>query len=240
MTPEEFSNSFDTLLDSFTHRASFGEASSKSDLKVDEYEKSVLLTLAQEEVALSLYTGRNSSGNSFDETEELRRYLSSLIKEAELEPLTKEEGQDFPIGISTNSKFFQLPSNLWFITYESINISNGKCAGMTSMDVYPATQDEYNRIKRNPFRGANDRRALRLDLSDNQVEIVSKYTATKYYIRYIRRLKPIIVAPLDGLSIDGVGTVSPCELPASIHKRILERAVDMAIQRGSINKSNNN
>ena len=47
------------------------------------------------------------------------------------------------------------------------------------MDVYPVTQDDYNKTKRNPFRGANDRRALRLDLSDGVIEIVCIFTLSR-------------------------------------------------------------
>ena len=238
MTAPEFSSGFDTLLDSFAHSAAFGKDSSLQDMRVDEYEKSVFLTKSQEEQALSLYSGRNSSGNSFDETEELRRYLSDLIEEAELSPLSSTSGK--PIGIDSSSKFFTLPENLWFITYESVIISDGKCENTTTLDVVPVRQDEYHRIKRNPFRGANDRRALRLDLSENNVEIVSKYNVTQYYIRYLRRLKPIIVAPLDDQSIEGISTVTECELPVFLHQRILERAVDMAVARIQRTRNNNN
>jgi len=117
MTLEEFSNSFDTQLNSFAHTAQFGDISSKADIVLDEYEKSVFLTKAQEEVALGLYNGRNSLGESFEETEELRRYLSNLIEEAELTPIVSSNGK--PLGISSKSKFFTLPDDppVWFITY---------------------------------------------------------------------------------------------------------------------------
>lgn len=46
MTTEEFSNTFDTLLNSYNSNAVFGEAASKQEIVLDEYEKSVLLTQA--------------------------------------------------------------------------------------------------------------------------------------------------------------------------------------------------
>ena len=242
MTTQEFSSSFDTLLDSYAHQAIFGKDASEADLRFDEYEKSVFLTKAQEEVALALYNGRNSSLEGFEETEELRRYLSNLICEAELDPIESSNGK--PIGLNSKSKFFTLPDGtgtlpaVWFITYEAATVSDGKCENTTSMEVVPVKQDEYHRIKKNPFRGANSRRSLRMDLSEGMVEIISEYTVTKYYIRYLRKLNPIIVATLDDQSIDGINIVTECELPDYLHQRILERAVNLAIQRGKINNEN--
>ena len=239
MTREDFSNSFDTQLNSYAHTASFGDDTSKVDIRLDEYEKSLFLTKAQEELVLSLYNGRNSSLQGFEETEELRRYLSNLIEEKEINPIETSDGK--PLGMESSSKFFTLPEDLWFITYESVIISDGKCENTTSMEVVPVRQDEYHRLKKNPFRGANDRRSLRLDLGDDNVEIVSKYTVTKYYIRYLRKVKPIILVNLsDGLEIQGESTASDCELHESLHERILEMAVMMALQSKGYNVSKNN
>ena len=240
MTLEEFSNSFDTLLNSFARTAQFGDAANKADVSLDEYEKSVFLTRYQEELALSLYNGKNPLGEGFEQTEEIRRYLSNLIKEAELTPIATSDGK--PLGIESNSKFFTLPADLWFITYEGVIISNGKCEDSTSIDVYPVRQDEYHKIKKNPFRGANDRRALRLDLSEGNVEIISKYTVTKYYLRYLRKLKPIVLQNFtnEGVSVDGVSTATDCELPSFLHQRILEGAVMLALRSKGININTEN
>ena len=92
MRRNDFSNGFDTLLNSFAHSAQFGNANSQADIALDEYEKSLFLTQAQEEEVLSLYTGKNVNREAFEATEELRRYLSTLIKEAELSPITTSNG----------------------------------------------------------------------------------------------------------------------------------------------------
>ena len=229
MTLEDFSNEFDTLLNSYLKEGNYGEDTSKLDVRLDEYEKSVYLTKSQESLILSLYNGRNSSLQGFEETEELRRYLSSLVKEGNLDPITNS--QDIPIGIDSNSKFFTLPSDLWFITYESATISDSGCSSINSIEVVPVRQDEYHKIKKNPFRGPNKRRALRLDLSDGIVELVSTHTITKYYLRYLAKLKPIILVALsDGLSIENLTAATPCEVHESLHRRILEQAVIMVLQ----------
>ena len=237
MTREEFSSGFDVLLDSYSKISSFG--TNNGDIRLNEHEKSVFLTQAQEEETLSLYTGKNVAGEGFEKTEEVRRYLSTLIKEAELSAIETTNGK--PLGMESNSKFFTLPEDLMFITYESVEISDGKCDDMTNLDVIPVRQDEYHKIKRNPFRGANDRRALRLDLSDGVIEIVAKFNVTSYYLRYLRKLRPIVLVNLgDEQSIEGVSTVSECELPEMLHQRILDRAVMLALQSRGYAKENNN
>ena len=230
MTNKEFSDLFDTLADSYAFHAAFGEQSSDFALALNEYEKSFYLTKAQEELVLGLYTGKNSSGEPFEATEEQRRYLSSLIEEDTLSPITTTTGH--PLGIDSSSKFFTLPDEVWFITYESVVLEEGKgkCDGMAKLDVIPVTQDEYHKIKRNPFRGANDRRALRLDLSDNVIEVVCKYPVQSYYLRYLKKLTPIVLEDLpDGLTIWGEGEETECTLHESLHPMILDIAVRTAV-----------
>lgn len=237
MTIDEFSNSFDTLLNSYALISNFGEETSKQTITLDEYEKSVLLTKAQEEIVLNLYNGKNPYGEAFEGTEELRRYLSNLITEKSLKPITNTSGT--PLGLESKSKFFTLPEDLWFITLESVVIDNSKCDAETIMKVYPVKQDEYQAIRDNPFRGANDRRALRLDLSEGNVEIICKYMIAIYYIRYIKKVPPIILEDLpNDLTIEGKSEASNCILHEALHQKILDKAVQLALQsRGyNINK----
>jgi hypothetical protein len=239
MTTSEFSDSFDTLLNSYNTQAQFGNEASKREITLDEYEKSVFLTKAQEELVLSLYTGKNSYSDSFESSEEVRRYLANLVEEVKLKPITNTQG--IPLGVTSTSKFFTLPEDLWFITLETVAVSDSRCPSRT-LKVYPTKQDEYLSIRDNPFRGANDRRALRLDLSEGNVEIICKYTVSEYYVRYVAKLYPIILTDLpDGLSINGVDYQMGCTLHEALHQKILERAVTLALQSKGYNiqKENN-
>lgn len=240
MQLKDFSNGFDVLCNSYYSNAAFGVDHDGAAPAFNEYEKSVFLNKAQEEIVLGLYSGRNLQGEGFEQTEELRRYLSSLVEEEELEPVSASNNR--PKGIDKDkSKFFSLPSDLWFITYESVDISDSTCAGHSTQDVYPVTQDEYHKIKRNPFRGANFRRALRLDLGNNKVEIVSKYTVNKYYLRYLKKLSPIVLTELDSdVEIEGKSTPQECLLPDILHQRILARAVLLALQSKGYLRNNEN
>lgn len=229
MTLEEFSNEFDVLINSYSTPEAFGHQ--LSPLVFDEYEKSVYLTNAQEELVRQLYTG----ATGFESTEQIRRYLSNLIKSDTIDTQVYEE------GVSDNSYVAQLDDELMYITYESaVFDGEEKCIGGKRVQVIPVSQDEYHRIKDNPFRRSNSRKVLRLDLGDNRVELISEYPLLKYYVRYLRRPYPIILTDLkEGLSINNETESKQCELSPDIHSLIVQTAVTSALQsRSQGNKSN--
>jgi hypothetical protein len=97
--------------------------------------------------------------------------------------------------------------------------------------VYPVSQDELYKILKNPFRGPNNSRVLRLDSCYNVVELISNYNIENYIIRYVKKPNPIILCNLeDGLSINGLSSESECMLDSSLHRTILDRAVALALQ----------
>ena len=227
MTTEEFSNEFDTLLNSYSVINKFGKEENPSTIELDEYEKSVFLTKAQEEIVIDLYSGKNPLGDSFEKTEEVRRYLSDLIK-----TYTTTEKKTGYVGLSKTSIFFELPKDLWFITYESAGLEDSRlgCMNGKEISVVPISQDDYFRISSNPFRGSNKKRALRLDNGNGIVEIVSEYNIDRYLVRYIARPDPIILTDLpDSLSINKLSKKTECKLNPVIHRAILEKAVKLAI-----------
>lgn len=226
MTCSEFSNEFDTILNSYSVNNTY-EENQKADIILDEYEKSVFLTRAQEQLVIELYTGKSQSGEGFEGTEQLRRYLHTLIKTSILND--KLTGY---IGLSTTSAFYQLPKDLWFITYESVifNDDTLKCTKNNTALVVPITQDEYFKVSKNPFRGPSKNRVLRLEADNKIIELISKYNIDTYLVRYIIKPKPIILTDLSTeLSINGISTKSECELNPVFHRAILERAAQLAI-----------
>lgn len=225
MTTQELSNEFDTLLNSYSTVPPYGDEN-KLDITLDEYEKSVFLTKAQEEIVVESYTGKNQFGESFERTEEIRRYLSDLVKTVVLSD--KLTGH---VGLSKTSMFFQLPEDVWFITYESATLKDERlgCLDGEEATIVPVTQDEYYRIAKNPFRGPSKGRAVRLDIGDGVIEIISDYNIDKYLVRYLSRPKPIVLVDLSELSVNGIKVRTECELNPVIHRAILERAVRLAI-----------
>ncbi len=87
MTNREFSDSFDTLLNSYASQATFGDQAAASEIVLDEYEKSVLLTQAQDKVIKSYFESHtNELGQGFDDSSRRQVDFSSLIKVATLSP----------------------------------------------------------------------------------------------------------------------------------------------------------
>lgn len=213
MTTQEFSIEFDIL---------YNNLASNTAPPLNEYEKSVLLTKAQSDIVIELYSGRNNLGLSYESSEEVRNYLKGLL--IELTSYISEENI-FEEGQQSYTKL-TFPSNIMFITRENLN----------GVPVIPISQDEYNRIKDNPFKGPSRRRALRL-MQSNQIVLWFKLPSAKdytYTINGIRHPHPIILDGIDDptLTIEGMTTDTPqeCDLDASLHRMILDRAVLYAKQ----------
>lgn len=91
MTIQEFSDSFDTLLNSYNIQGQFGEGASKQSITLDEYEKSVLLTQAQDIIVKSYFDRNlNQQAQGFDDSERRQIDFSSLITKCTLSSWTVE------------------------------------------------------------------------------------------------------------------------------------------------------
>ena len=126
-----------------------------------------------------------------------------------------------------------------FITYESVKLESkdDSCINNKVIKVQPVTQDEFHKIKENPFRGANDNRALRLDIEGNIVEIVSNQNIKEYLVRYVKRPSPIILVKLEPtLSIENKQEITPSEVNPILHSKIVNYAVRLALQSKSIGR----
>ena len=225
MTCEEFSLEFDLLYNNIMSNKAPG---------LSEYEKSLFLTQAQESIVLDIYSGKY--GDSFERTEETKSYLNILIKQKEYIGI---DGTDETSIISegdkldTRSVFITLPEDLWFRTGETATIIDNsyKCHSdsLREVTVLPVTQDTFVRTKRSPFRGPNEKRILRLDSTNKQVELISNYEIHSYTIRYLSRPEPIILVQLpQGLTIGGKASPQTCLLNTAIHRAILSKAVLIA------------
>lgn len=207
---------------------------------LNEYEKSLVLTEAQEMIVTGLYNGTAGS-MTFEQTEEVTAYLAALVDQVAIEEKrASSEGSDeetakMPLTVSKDSYLFEIPSYVMFITYENCTIADDSFCGdkhERTVAVVPVTQDEYHRTSRNPFKGSNTNRVLRLSHSDgtNRLsELISKYGITSYNVRFIRKPSPIVLENLPkGLSIDGVNDCTECKLPPFLHRKLLMQAVSLA------------
>lgn len=158
---------------------------------------------------------------------------------------TQEITQTFDIGgtdikpLVEESKFYKVgeDDDLMFITYEEVKFSDkdDACVNGAYAAVYPVTQDEFWKTYKNPFRGANQRRVLRLDAGNNIVELVSKNTIGKYIVRYLKHPQPIVLTDMpDEVSVFGQQNEMHCMLDKQCHNKIVEIAVNMALRTKSI------
>lgn len=231
MTTQEFSNMFDTLLNSYNTEAMFGEASSKANIVLDEYEKSVLLTQAQDYIVKSFFDRTlNYQGQGFDDSTRRQVDFSTLIKVGNAEP--SEEGTPF----DSRGKLYTMPDRILFILNERVVI-NGK-----EYVVVPINYKEYDRQMSKAFTQPLKKQCWRLFQNDSNTDFLAEVIPykgseiTSYKIRYIERPTPIVLTNIssDGLDIDGVSAVTECTLNPILHMDILNKAVELAItSRGS-------
>lgn len=232
MTVEEFSNEFDILASSYRRFKALDQKEELDSLEFNEYEKSVYLTKAQEQIVKELYLNQ-ATGESFESNEQLRRELEQLVTQLTYTESTKGELLN---DNKYNHTSYILPENCLYIVYEQVSWdSEDKCLSSKIADVYPVTHDEYWRIRNNPFRGPNSKRVLRLDNGNRGIELISNGTIGEYIIRYLRKPEPIILTTLPDETIDGINTPQTCKLSESIHRNILERAVRLALTSKAIN-----
>ena len=225
MTCEEFSLEFDLLYNNIMSNKAPG---------LSGYEKSLFLTQAQESIVLDIYSGKY--GDSFERTEETKSYLNILIKQKEYEGIDRTDENSMKSEgdkLDTRSVFITLPEDLWLRTGETATIIDHsyKCHlnNLREVTILPVTQDTFVRTKRSPFRGPNEKRILRLDSTNKQVELISNYEIHSYTIRYLSRPEPIILVQLpQGLTIGGKASPQTCLLNTAIHRAILSKAVLIA------------
>ena len=209
-TSEEWSVNFDIL---------YNNISSNQAPGLTEYEKSVFLTQAQEAVILDLYKG--TSGDAFETTEEVTRYLSSLVKTHEFDNVSTT------YNITAGSKQYVIDisavENLWFVTYQSGSIAIGD--NTRDVIVVPSRQDSLFKDLNNPFKGPNKNKVLAIS-EEGDITLYSKYTISTFYIKYLKRPNPIVLEDSE-MPVNGIEGFE-VEIPESLHNQVLYKAVQIA------------
>ena len=225
MDVQELSNLFDTLLQPYITKDVLGE---QNTLAFDEYEKSIFLTKAQEQIVLELY-------QELEQSEENRKYLSNLIKTGNYVPVGEQD--EALINNIFKSYKVEIEDSVLFMIYEQCTLSDeNNCINGRIVSVVPTIHDDLDKVLKNPFKSPNNRKVIRLDF-DNKIELISKYSISNYKVRYLKKPNPIILVKLEDLNIDKKQEVSNGETNPILHERIVQRAVQLAVQ--SKVKSNN-
>lgn len=200
---------------------------------IDMYEKSLFFTQAEEAVVLEL-------APLYDSDEKVREALRNITVNSSISYNSTLNANLISLKFNTNSKFFEVPTDVWYILSEHID---------SDVNVKPITTDEYNTQVKNPFKKPLlNSKAWRLDVSDtisttplNIREIVYPSTIATYTFRYLKKPDPIILETLTGdYSIDGETAEATCKLSSSLHRKIVDKAVQIATLAYKENTLQNN
>lgn len=225
MTTQEFSNEFDVLYNNIMSNQAPG---------LDEYEKSVFLTKAQLEILKNYFNPKgNKYGQGFDENAKRQIDFSTLITVAKPSQYTPDGSY---VKFDDRSQLYKMPQDILLMLNETgINTVDGV---KRLVSIIPMNYEEYARLMSKPWKQPLKNQGWRLFQSTDGVdfisEVVIKYNSslTDYKIRYVKRPKPVILANLadeySNVSIEGINTITECELDPILHPEILQRAVELA------------
>lgn len=223
MTITEFSDQFDVLYNNITSNQAPG---------CNEYEKSLFLTKAEKEIVKNYFSAQSKGNNlqqGFDDSAKRQADFSVLMRTGACTSVTMSATNK----IDERSEVFSYPNDVYIVINETVKI------GSAIKQVIPLRYDEYTRLMSKPFKRPLKNQVWRLinsgsvagTIATKRVEIIAGVgeTVSSYSVRYVRVPKPIIVADLDGLTIDGQSTASTeCEIDPILHEDILQRAVELA------------
>ncbi len=210
MTDQEFSDQFSTLLNSYGSQPAFGNADSHREIILDEYEKSVYLTQAQDAIVRAyLVKTTNQQGLGVDD---------DSLRQVDFSPLITSVNKSSVISSGTGT--VTLPTDMEYILNETLTAE-----GKPVLVVRPITAQEYSRLMSKPYSRPLKKQAWRL--IGTPAKLVAKEDGSyTYTVRYIRKPKPILLAA--GIpSVDGTAASEVCELPASLHMEVVRKAVEL-------------
>lgn len=194
MTTSEFSNQFDVL---------YNNISSNQAPGLDEYEKSVFLTKAQEELVKAYFNPKeNKVQEGFDGSQRRQYDFSSLISTVVLENLSNKAYiidsllntniKDSIISIDNRSGRFAAPSDYFLSINELITDYDN-----VRFVVIPITYSEYAKYMSKPYAYPAKRQAWRLiSNSDNSISSYAIYNGNSESDGRIMVVKNISQLPI--------------------------------------------
>ena len=209
MTSQEFSSEFDLL---------YNNISSAQAPGLTEYEKSVFLTKAQDEIIKNYSTnvqGGNKYQQGIEDSEKRYADFSTLLTVAVLNAETGDV-----VSFDERGKIFKLPdgdeegNKKVMIVITEIFKTGNSSSNLTSYQVIPLKFDEYIRLMSKPSSDPLKKQVWKLmgnSCSGNgSIEIVPHWKdknndINTLILKYIRKPYPIILEDLEvqGLSIEG-------------------------------------
>lgn len=225
MTNPELSNEFDVLYNNITSNQAPG---------LDEYEKSVFLTKAQDEVVKSYFDPKlNKPTEGYDGNEKRQIDFSMIMRTT-----SYTNFEDATFDNRPNSKRVALDPDIMMFINEFLDVNrevqeNPPIDKPIRLTVVPLNYREYARLMSKPYKRPLQYQAWRIidnSNSKNYAELIAgpNDTIIKYAIRYIKRPRAIILSKLEGITLDGESRAQTCELDPILHYEILQRAVELA------------
>lgn len=241
MNGSEFSSRFDILYNNITSNQAPG---------LNAYEKSVLLTKAQEEYLKNkYYPSHNAKQEGFDDTVRRQLLFENLLS------FTNYGVKNIGFDSYPNSREVVKiereetdEGKVLFVVDESVIINTAVNVNVIRR-VFPIHYMEYQRLTskplKEPMRGhvwkiITDPNKFVLIFTTEDLNLIKSIgegaTNTTYSRRYIRKPYPIILEDFtnDGVTIEGESTplvqngTEVCELDATFHEEIVQRAVEIA------------
>lgn len=233
MNTLEMSNEFDVLYNNIMSNQAPG---------IDEYEKSLFLTKAQDEILKAYFDPRgNKYMEGFDGSEKRQIDFSAITKHTALELVANPISQ-----FDYRSKVYKFPQDCFIIINEKIVDTDieGKIVDC-QYTVLPITYQQYTIQMSKPYKYPPKHVIWRLITSYDdkdkvsQCEIIGRYSRQYaedegpiYKMRYLKRPRPIVLVNLETdynrLSIDDEQHISECQLDPILHHEIVQRAVELA------------
>lgn len=225
MTTQEFNTEFDVLYNNIASNGAPG---------INEYEKSVFLTKAQNELIKAYFLKvSNKLQSGYDDNALQQTNFSNLIV---LKTYQNNDLEEAKYSSIANSKSVVMPKNSLFILNEQLLVTDANNKNKTLI-VVPINGDAYSRLLSKPFKRPLKNQAWRLDVNIESTEdeqyadlIPTAGTTIKgYQIRYVKKPTPIILTKLeDGITIDGEFEEMTCKLNPILHPEVLQRAIELA------------
>ena len=267
MTADEMKQEFDVLYNNIMSNAAPG---------LDDYEISLFLTKAQEELLKAYFNPKgNKYAEGFDFSPKRQVDFSNIIvtkaydgancftkelagsgyKKYDIRSYVGQILQDFGTpsdpGDETRQIFLRLSEYVRpAVHLHAISVWHY----LPELQVMPIMYSEYSKFMTKPYRYPLKNFCWRIEFAGEMSgvsefifspDIFEKAGQTEawdtdhnpirtfelaYYLRYLRKPKPIIVGDLTAYtaSIDGVSAVTSCELDPIIHREIIQRAVEIA------------
>jgi hypothetical protein len=205
---------------------------------LEEYEKSMFLTLGQEELVKDAFSPKtNVLGEGFDDS--IRRQADFVTLVATTSPIAIASNYvTTALNNRGTTRYYMYPDEAFLVLNEEVEV-DGKF-----MTVVPLSYDEYARLMMRPYKYPPKGQVWRL-LNTNvmsgsepyafqMIELIGNFKNSDvldYRMRYVQRPHPIILETLgsgSGLSIEGQTEAATCTLPEHLHDEILARAVNLA------------